>query len=108
MRIASKGRHLRVRFGNPRGMFAESVAYGFALDIQRRLGLLAAMGRCFYRAERFPRSHAVRAGLPERRVHVIPHGVPILTHSPGRGRYALYAGRLSAEKGVRTLLRARH
>jgi len=49
----------------------------------------------------------VRGGLPESRIAVRPNG---LTQNPsvgnGAGGYALYVGRLSAEKGVRTLIEA--
>ena len=87
-------------------MWAESLAYGLALDIQRRLGLLQRWVDAFIAPSAFLGRMLVRAGLPEQKVHVIPDGVPRLAQSPRRGRYALYAGRLSAEKGVRTLLQA--
>jgi glycosyltransferase involved in cell wall biosynthesis len=47
----------------------------------------------------------IRSGLPEARVHVIGYGLPRMEDATGqRGRYALYVGRLSPEKGVTTLL----
>jgi glycosyltransferase involved in cell wall biosynthesis len=101
-----EGSSLACAFRNPREMLAESLAYGLALDIQRRLGLLERWVDAFIAPSAFLGRMLVRAGLPEQRVHVIPHGVPRLAQSPRRGRYALYAGRLSAEKGVRTLLQA--
>jgi glycosyltransferase involved in cell wall biosynthesis len=39
-------------------------------------------------------------------VHVIPSGLPVEPYAEGRRRFALFAGRLSPEKGVRTLLEA--
>ncbi len=55
----------------------------------------------------FARRKFVEGGLPERRVRVKPNFVD---PDPGvgghRGDYALFAGRLSTEKGVDTLLRA--
>jgi glycosyltransferase involved in cell wall biosynthesis len=55
----------------------------------------------------FARALFVRGGLPGDRVHVRPNG---LADDPGAGQggggFALYIGRLSAEKGVSTLVEA--
>ena len=55
----------------------------------------------------FARERFIRGGIPAERIVVRPN---FLTESPlpgkGGGGYALYVGRLTAEKGVRTLLRA--
>ena len=48
----------------------------------------------------------VRAGYPAERVHVLRHGVPIASTPSTVGDYGLYVGRLSPEKGIRTLLAA--
>jgi glycosyltransferase involved in cell wall biosynthesis len=46
-------------------------------------------------------------GVPDSRIAVIPHGVPAHPAPTGDStRYGLFAGRLSREKGVRTLLDA--
>jgi glycosyltransferase involved in cell wall biosynthesis len=47
-----------------------------------------------------------RAGYPRDRIHTIYHGTPIDPTPSSAGGFALYAGRLSREKGVETLVRA--
>lgn len=53
------------------------------------------------------RQHLVAAGLPPEKLFLKPHFLP---GDPGakqqQGDYALYVGRLSPEKGIRTLLKA--
>jgi glycosyltransferase involved in cell wall biosynthesis len=55
----------------------------------------------------FVRAKFIEAGLAPEKIHVNPN---FLTSDPGLGSgaggYALFAGRLSPEKGIRTLLRA--
>jgi len=101
-----EGSSLACGLRNPRGVFRESVAYGIALEVQRRFRLLERWVDAFIAPSHFVGRMLVRAGLPERRVHVIPYGVPSVEKPAGIRRYALYAGRLSEEKGVRTLLEA--
>ena len=56
---------------------------------------------------RVAREKFIAAGLPEDRLRVKPNFLP---HDPGEGpgdgRFALFVGRLSEEKGVETMLRA--
>lgn len=55
----------------------------------------------------FAREKFIAGGLPADRIVVKPHFVdPAPAPGEGRGGYALYAGRLSQEKGVQTLLSA--
>lgn len=55
----------------------------------------------------FSRRKFVEGGLPEGKITVKPNFVhPDPGIQKERGRYVIYAGRLSEEKGVRTLLRA--
>jgi glycosyltransferase involved in cell wall biosynthesis len=55
----------------------------------------------------FARQKFVEAGYPEDRLHVIPNFVDIDTGpGSGQGNYAVYVGRLSHEKDLRTLLAA--
>jgi glycosyltransferase involved in cell wall biosynthesis len=55
----------------------------------------------------FSRQRFIAAGLPPEKIFLKPH---FLLSDPGvkqqQGEYALYAGRLSPEKGIRTLLEA--
>ncbi|MBI3601379.1 MAG: glycosyltransferase [Candidatus Omnitrophica bacterium] len=60
-------------------------------------------------ATEFSRQKHIQAGIPEGKVAVLPHFVEQPAENFGeqsRGKYALYAGRLSEEKGVDVLLRA--
>ncbi len=57
----------------------------------------------------YARVHAVESGVPSTRLVVIPHTVfPVPEAGTGSGGYAVFAGRLSTEKGIRTLVRAWH
>jgi len=56
---------------------------------------------------KFAAGKLVAGGLPEDRVHIKPNFLPDAPEiGPGDGGYAVYVGRLSNEKGVRTLLEA--
>lgn len=55
----------------------------------------------------FSRRKLVQGGLPPHKIAVKPNfGYPDPGPGAGRGGYAIYVGRLSAEKGVETLLKA--
>lgn len=54
----------------------------------------------------FVREKYVQAGFPADRILVKPNFVPETARRQGPGEYFLYLGRLSAEKGVATLLEA--
>jgi glycosyltransferase involved in cell wall biosynthesis len=55
----------------------------------------------------FARSKFLQAGLPPQRLHVKPNFLPFDPGVGGHDRgFALYVGRLSAEKGLNTLLRS--
>ncbi|MGI8854538.1 MAG: glycosyltransferase family 4 protein [Thermomicrobiales bacterium] len=54
----------------------------------------------------FARQKFIQGGLPADTMTIKPNFVPDAPVGDGRGQYALFVGRLSAEKGVQTLLRA--
>ncbi|MGI8687802.1 MAG: glycosyltransferase family 4 protein [Thermomicrobiales bacterium] len=54
----------------------------------------------------FQRQKFMQGGLPAEKLVVKPNFVPDPSIGGGRGNYALFVGRLSPEKGIRTLLRA--
>jgi glycosyltransferase involved in cell wall biosynthesis len=61
----------------------------------------------FYTPSQFARSLFVRVGMPADRIDVKPNTViPDPGPGPGDGGYVLFAGRLSPEKGISTLLSA--
>jgi glycosyltransferase involved in cell wall biosynthesis len=89
-----------------RGSWGESVAYGLALELQRRLRLLERWVDAFVAPSRFLAAMLVRAGYPAARVHAVAYGVDLAAACPFEPRHALFAGRLSPEKGVTTMLEA--
>jgi glycosyltransferase involved in cell wall biosynthesis len=91
---------------NPRGSLVESAAYGLALEIHRRFHLVSRWVDAFTAPSEYIRRMAVLSGAPRARVHLVPHGVPLEPNDRREARFVLYAGRLSEEKGVRTLLSA--
>ena len=102
-----EGSSLRCGLHTPRESRLESLAYGLALEIQRRLGMLQRWVDAFVAPSEFMARMLVRSGLPHDRVHVIPYGLPqSIEAPPPERRFVLFLGRLAAEKGVRTLLSA--
>ena len=64
---------------------------------------------CITVATEFSRQKHIQAGIPAEKIRTLPHFVEEPSQISGessRGDYALYAGRLSAEKGVDILLKA--
>jgi glycosyltransferase involved in cell wall biosynthesis len=103
------GSSLGCALRNPRGSLLESLAYGLALEIQRRLRLLSRWVDLFVAPSGFLRDTMVRAGLPAERTAVVRYGVAVDsegTEPLGERRGLLFSGRLSPEKGVDVLLEA--
>jgi glycosyltransferase involved in cell wall biosynthesis len=84
----------------------EGFAYGAALSVQRRLRLIERWVDALVVPSRQLGATLRRAGLPNDRIHVIRYGVPSDGWTSRRREYALYAGRLSREKGLQVLLQA--
>jgi glycosyltransferase involved in cell wall biosynthesis len=77
--------------------------------LHRALGTWRQEVDAFIALTDFQRTIMVAAGLPAERVHVKPNyfpGNPSVIPWAERGEYAVFVGRLSAEKGVRTLVNA--
>jgi glycosyltransferase involved in cell wall biosynthesis len=91
---------------NARGVWDESLAYGVAIELQRRLRLQQRWVDAFIAPGSFVIDLLVRAGYPPGCIHLIRHGVPTVSEVAPKERFVLYVGRLSPEKGVRTLLEA--
>lgn len=103
------GSSLACALRNPRGSLAESIAYGLALEVQRRLRLLNRWVDLFVAPSAFLREQMVRAGLPADRTAVVRHGVTVEPQEAVNGAEPsglLYSGRLSPEKGIDVLLEA--
>jgi glycosyltransferase involved in cell wall biosynthesis len=81
-------------------LYAEAVIQGLLGNYEKVDGVIAP--------SEFMRDSVTQARFPADRVHVIPNGVDTESLRPTDedAGYALYLGRLSAEKGVETLLAA--
>jgi len=55
---------------------------------------------------RFVKEQLIRGGFPADRIAVKPNCIADTGNGDGSGNYALFVGRLTAEKGIRTLLEA--
>lgn len=101
------GSSLRCAIRNdPRDARAESLVYGFALEVQRRLRMLASWVDAFISPSRYVAAMLEQIGVDPTRIHVIPNGVEVGDQNAPGSEFALYAGRLEQNKGTRTLLRA--
>jgi glycosyltransferase involved in cell wall biosynthesis len=103
-----EGSSLLCGLRNSRGVWSESIAYGVAIELQRRLRFLHRWVDAYVAPSRFVATMLARAGYPTDRIHTISHGTPLSDAPSPAGDYALYAGRLSPEKGTRTLVAASH
>ena len=101
-----EGSSLMCAMRRPHGDYSQSLAYGIALELQRRFQMIDRWVDSIVAPSRFMADVLARAGIPRRKVHVIPNGLSVADDGLPRGRSALYIGRLSEEKGIRTLLEA--
>ncbi len=77
--------------------------------LHRALGTWQLEVDAFIALTEFQRATLIAAGLPRDKVHVKPNyfpGNPTVVPWPERGTYAVFAGRLSQEKGVVALVKA--
>jgi glycosyltransferase involved in cell wall biosynthesis len=86
---------------------AASAVVATMLGVHRGLGTWTNRVSRYIALTDFAREKCIAGGLPAERVVVKPNFVhPDPGAGAGEGGYALFVGRLSSEKGVRTLLRA--
>jgi len=96
-----------VRHGCYRGSRAATAAIAATLVCHRRMHTWQDSIDCYIALTEFSREKFIEAGFPADRIVVKPNFVdPDPGPREGAGAYALYVGRLSAEKGLDTLLRA--
>ena len=77
--------------------------------LHRRLGTWTKQVDAFIALSEFQRDRVIEAGLPAELVHVKPNfypGRPAVVPWAERNQSVVFAGRLTAEKGVRALVRA--
>jgi glycosyltransferase involved in cell wall biosynthesis len=96
-----------IRHGCYRGSRAASAAVALQTAWQRWLGISRRAVDWYFTPSEFARRLLIRAQLPEERLSVKPNFLPVDPGAgPGTGGYAAFAGRLSEEKGLNTLLDA--
>jgi len=93
---------------NCRGSLPEAAAY--AVGLSAHLPAVLDAVDAFVAPSHHAAGQLARLGVPARRLHVVPHYLPeeaIAARSrAGDGRFVLYAGRLSEEKGVAVAVEA--
>jgi len=102
------GREYHCVLQNCRGNIFESVAYAARSSFARRLRFFHQHVTLLIALSEFGRSRLVKAGFSTDQIVVLPNMTAEVTvpADPARGRYVAFAGRLSPEKGVETLLEA--
>jgi len=98
-----------MRYGCYRNSHLSTFPLAFSVALHRSLGTWTKHVDAFIALTEFQRALLVKAGLPAGRVHVKPNfisDIPDPIPWVDRGNYAVFVGRLSLEKGVRTLLSA--
>lgn len=92
-----------------RGSRAATLPLAFSVGLHRALGTWTKQVDAFICLSEFQRELMIEAGLPREKVHVKPNfypGNPDVVAWPERKPYVVFAGRLTAEKGVVNLIRA--
>jgi glycosyltransferase involved in cell wall biosynthesis len=96
-----------VAFGCYRGSRTQTLLVAATVAAHRALGTWREKVDRFIAPTQFARQRFLEGGLPPGKIVVKPHFVfPDPGARPDLGSYALFAGRLSSEKGVETLLAA--
>lgn len=92
-----------------RGSRVATVPLAISVALHRALGTWTDQVDAFLALSDFQRQRMIEAGLPEKHVHVKPNfypGNPPVVPWDEREPYVVFSGRLSAEKGLVSLMRA--
>jgi glycosyltransferase involved in cell wall biosynthesis len=91
---------------NCRDSVPESFGYALRNAVARKWRLFSDNVTLYVPPTEFVKRRAVDAGLPAQRIVVVPNMIstPSGTDALGEGDYIAYAGRISPEKGIATLL----
>ena len=98
-----------LRHGCYRHSRLATLPLAFSVALHRKLSTWTQQVDAFIALSDFQRQLMVRSGLPAARVHVKPNfypGQPQPASWADRQDFVVFAGRLTAEKGVETLIRA--
>lgn len=98
-----------LRHGCYRGSRLATVPLAANVALHRHLGTWRKHVDAFIALSDFQRERMADGGLPAHKIHVKPNfypGQPTPVPWAQRGDYVVFAGRLGAEKGVRSLLKA--
>jgi glycosyltransferase involved in cell wall biosynthesis len=96
-----------VMHGCYRGSHVASATVAAMLSTHRLLGSWQGMVDVYVALSDFARRKFIQGGLPAERIVVKPNFLHVDPGvGPGRGGYAIFVGRLSPEKGLRTLIAA--
>jgi glycosyltransferase involved in cell wall biosynthesis len=98
-----------LRYGCYRGSRIATLPLVASIELHRRIGTWTREVDAFIALSEFQKGVMAAAGLPAERIHVKPNfypGRPAVVPWADRVPYVLYAGRLSAEKGVESLAQA--
>ena len=107
--LDSKSVWRSVVYGCYRGSRTATIPLALSVALHRAIGTWRHHVDAFIALSEFQKQIMIDAGLPAQRVHVKPNfyaGNPVPVPWDQRGEYAVFAGRLSAEKGVEQLIRA--
>ena len=83
-----------------------SAALGFGMALHARLGTWTADVSAYIALTRFAADKMGAYRIPRNKIHIKPNFVQDQGVGNGAGNYALFVGRLSAEKGLQTLMDA--
>lgn len=99
---------LQCGFKNCRDNRLESWAYAIRSQTARKLGLFRDNVTIFIALTQFAKQRLVQSGYDAERISVLPNMAPgpFAAVDPAENHYVAFAGRLSAEKGIPTLLAA--
>ena len=93
---------------NCRDNYFESLAYALRSTAASTFRLYEKNVSLFLTLTEFARRRLIAAGLTDSRISVLPNTVPTpeIPADPSQGEYALFVGRLSAEKGLDIIIEA--
>ena len=94
-----------VLHGCYRGSRSQTAAVALMLGAHRALGMWCAKVHSYIAPSEFCRGILIKSGFPADKIVIKPHFVSDVPRPrDGLGRYAIFIGRLSAEKGILELL----